>query len=132
MWAYHRQHNLPELAGCSTDIQKTIDAIAQYGPLQPAHPDPEAAEAFNAIHELIGFNLDVLNHARHELVRQDRTRALQQQRAELQAAADTHSSLAFRALKRAPPPPLEQIQHNGQSTTFLGHVVLHYGQVWAD
>jgi hypothetical protein len=39
--------------------------------------------------------------------------------------------LDFRALKRLPPPPLEQIQHSGEYTTFPGHVVLHYGHVWA-
>jgi hypothetical protein len=65
------------------------------------------------------------------LVGQARIRALEHQRAELQTAADTHSSLAFRALKRMPPPPLEQVQHNGVTTTFPGHVVLHYGTVWA-
>jgi hypothetical protein len=74
----------------------------------------------------------MLNHTRRELVRTDRTRAIQQQRVELQAAADTHSSLAFRAIKRAPPPPLEQIIHTGTPTTFPGHAVAHYGQVWAE
>jgi hypothetical protein len=97
LWAYHQQHNLPELAGCSQDIQKTIDTISQYGPLRPDHSDPEAAEAFHVIYDLLGFNLDLLNHTLRELVRTDRTKAIQQQRAELHAAADTHLSCVVRS-----------------------------------